>query len=114
VQAIFQQLYDQGEIYKGEYDWMVHARRAKRLAGQAARGRMLPRLADAPSSACGEESYFFKLSKYADQLMRYIEDHPEFIQPVSRKNEMINKFLLPGLEDWPCPARVSTGHPRAL
>ncbi len=105
VQKIFQKLYDQGDIYKGEYEgWYCAPCEAFWLERQ---------LADGCCPDCGrpvermrEESYFFRLSNYADRLMAYIEEHPEFIQPVSRKNEMINNFLLPGLDDL-CVSRTS-------
>lgn len=105
VQKIFKKLYDQGDIYKSEYEgwyctpcesfWTEH------------------QLIDGKCPDCGrdveltkEESYFFKLSKYADRLIKYIEDHPDFIQPQSRQNEMLNNFLRPGLEDL-CVSRTS-------
>ncbi len=105
VQNIFQKLYDQGDIYKGEYEGLYCAPcEAFWLERQ---------LQDGCCPDCGrpvermrEESYFFKLSNYADRLMQHIEAHPEFIQPVSRKNEMINNFLLPGLDDL-CVSRTS-------
>ncbi|MBQ9988233.1 MAG: methionine--tRNA ligase [Clostridia bacterium] len=98
VQKIFQRLYDQGDIYKGEYEgWYCAPCEAFWLERQ---------LKDGCCPDCGrpvertkEESYFFRLSKYADRLIEYINTHPEFIQPPSRKNEMLNNFLLPGLED---------------
>lgn len=105
VQKIFKKLYDQGDIYKSEYEgwyctpcesfWTEH------------------QLVDGKCPDCGrdveltkEESYFFKLSKYADRLIKYIEDNPDFIQPQSRQNEMLNNFLRPGLEDL-CVSRTS-------
>lgn len=98
VQKIFTKLYEQGDIYKSRYKgWYCSPCESFWLERQ---------LVDGKCPDCGrevemaeEESYFFKLSKYADQLIKYIEDHPDFIQPVSRKNEMLNNFLLPGLED---------------
>lgn len=105
VQQIFKRLYDQGDIYKSEYEglyctpceafWTEH------------------QLKDGCCPDCGrsvelvkEESYFFKLSKYQDRLIKYIEEHPDFIQPLSRQNEMLNNFLRPGLEDL-CVSRTS-------
>ena len=98
VKKIFTKLYEQGDIYKSRYKgWYCSPCESFWLERQ---------LVDGKCPDCGrdvemaeEESYFFKLSKYADQLIKYIEDHPDFIQPVSRKNEMLNNFLLPGLED---------------
>ena len=98
IQKIFKKLYDQGDIYKGEYEgWYCKACESFYTETQ---------LKDAKCPDCGgpvekakEESYFFKLSKYTDRLIKHIEDHPEFIQPESRKNEMINNFLKPGLQD---------------
>ncbi len=98
VQKIFNKLYEQGDIYKGEYEgWYCTPCEAFWLERQ---------LKDGKCPDCGrlvqmakEESYFFRLSKYADQLIDYINTHPDFIQPVSRKNEMMQNFLLPGLED---------------
>ena len=105
VQKIFKKLYDQGDIYKSEYEgWYCTDCEAFFTDAQ---------LVDGKCPDCGrevhrekEESYFFKMSKYADQLIKYIEDHPEFIQPESRKNEMINNFLKPGLQDL-CVSRTS-------
>lgn len=98
VQKIFDRLYQQGDIYKSEYQgWYCTPCETFWLERQLNAGKC---------PDCGrevelvkEESYFFRLSKYADRLMQHIEAHPEFIQPVSRKNEMINNFLKPGLED---------------
>ncbi len=105
VQKIFKQLYEQGDIYKSEYEgWYCTPCESFWLERQ---------LKDGKCPDCGreveltkEESYFFKLSKYADRLIQYIEEHDEFIQPASRKNEMLNNFLLPGLEDL-CVSRTS-------
>ena len=105
VQRIFERLYQQGDIYKSEYEgWYCTPCESFWLERQ---------LADGKCPDCGreveltkEESYFFKLSKYADRLIKYIEDNEDFIQPVSRKNEMLNNFLLPGLEDL-CVSRTS-------
>ncbi len=105
VQQIFDRLYQQGDIYKSEYQgWYCTPCEAFWLERQ---------LQDGKCPDCGrevelvkEESYFFRMSKYADRLIRHIEEHPEFIQPVSRKNEMINNFLKPGLEDL-CVSRTT-------
>ncbi len=105
VQQIFNRLYEQGDIYKSEYEGLYCTPcEAFWLERQ---------LVDGKCPDCGrevekirEESYFFRLSKYADRLMEHIESHPEFIQPVSRKNEMINNFLRPGLEDL-CVSRTT-------
>lgn len=99
VQKIFRKLYEQGDIYKGHYDGLYCPEdEAFCTASQVT--------ADGKCPVCGgelipmqEETYFFRASKYADRLMRYIEEHPEFIQPDSRRNEMINNFLKPGLQD---------------
>ncbi|HZK34800.1 MAG TPA: methionine--tRNA ligase [Bacillota bacterium] len=118
VQKIFKKLYDQGDIYKDEYEgwycrpcesfWTQH-QLAENECPDCSRGVELVK----------EESYFFKLSKYQDRLIKYIEDHPEFIQPQSRKNEMVNNFLKPGLEDlcvsrssfkWGIPVPFDEGH----
>ncbi|WP_132013046.1 methionine--tRNA ligase [Hydrogenispora ethanolica] len=105
VQQIFDRLYQQGDIYKSEYQgWYCTPCEAFWLERQ---------LQDGKCPDCGrevelvkEESYFFRMSKYADRLIRHIEEHPEFIQPVSRKNEMVNNFLKPGLEDL-CVSRTT-------
>ena len=105
VQKIFKKLYDQGDIYKSEYEgWYCTPCESFWTDAQ---------LVDGKCPDCGrpvhkekEESYFFKMSKYAPQLIKYIEEHPEFIQPESRKNEMINNFLKPGLQDL-CVSRTS-------
>jgi methionyl-tRNA synthetase len=105
VQRIFERLYRQGDIYKSEYEgWYCTPCEAFWTERQLQEGKC---------PDCGrevelvkEESYFFKVSKYADRLIQYIDEHPEFIQPVSRKNEMINNFLKPGLEDL-CVSRTT-------
>ncbi|MBQ6493027.1 MAG: methionine--tRNA ligase [Erysipelotrichaceae bacterium] len=105
VQKIFKKLYDQGDIYKSEYEgWYCTPCESFWTESQ---------LVDGKCPTCGaevhkekEESYFFKLSKYQKQLEDYIEDHPEFIQPESRKNEMLNNFIRPGLQDL-CVSRTS-------
>lgn len=105
VQKIFQQLYDQGDIYKSEYEgWYCTPCESFWLDRQLVDGNCPD--CGRPAHKTKEESYFFQQSKYADQLIKYIEDHPEFIQPVSRKNEMLQNFLLPGLEDL-CVSRTS-------
>ncbi len=105
VQKIFKKLYEQGDIYKGEYNGM-YCTACESFFTEA-------QLVDGNCPDCGgsvhlakEEAYFFKMSKYADRLIEYINTHPEFIQPVSRKNEMMNNFLLPGLQDL-CVSRTS-------
>lgn len=105
VQKIFKRLYDQGDIYKGAYEGL-YCTPCESFWTES-------QLADGKCPDCGrevkpakEEAYFFKMSKYADKLMEHINAHPEFIQPVSRKNEMMNNFLLPGLQDL-CVSRTS-------
>ena len=98
VQKIFQKLYDQGDIYKSEYEgWYCSPCESHWLERQLVDGKCPD--CGRPVEKIKEESYFFKLSKYADWLIDYINTHPDFIQPVSRRNEMLNNFLLPGLED---------------
>ena len=105
VQKIFKKLYDQGDIYKGAYEGLYCT---------PCESFWTPsQLVDGKCPDCGrevkpakEEAYFFRMSKYAPQLIEYINSHPEFIQPVSRKNEMMNNFLLPGLQDL-CVSRTS-------
>ena len=105
VQKIFKKLYDKGDIYKGHYEGM-YCTPCESFWTES-------QLVDGKCPDCGrevhpakEEAYFLKLSKYADRLIEYINTHPEFIQPVSRKNEMMNNFLLPGLQDL-CVSRTS-------
>ena len=105
VKKIFKKLYDQGDIYKGAYEGM-YCTPCESFWTES-------QLVDGKCPDCGreckpakEEAYFFKMSKYADRLIDYINEHPEFIQPVSRKNEMMNNFLLPGLQDL-CVSRTS-------
>ena len=105
VQKIFKKLYDQGDIYKGQYEGL-YCTPCESFFTES-------QLVDGKCPDCGrevtsakEEAYFFRLSKYADRLMKHIEEHPEFIQPESRKNEMINNFLKPGLQDL-CVSRSS-------
>ena len=105
VQKIFKKLYDQGDIYKSTYEGM-YCTPCESFWTES-------QLVDGKCPDCGrevkpakEEAYFFKMSKYADRLIEHINTHPEFIQPVSRKNEMMNNFLLPGLQDL-CVSRTS-------
>ena len=118
VQKMFKKLYDQGDIYKGEYEGM-YCTPCESFFTKA-------QLVDGKCPDCGrevqpakEEAYFFKLSKYADRLIEHINTHPDFIQPESRKNEMMNNFLLPGLQDlcvsrtsfkWGIPVDFDPGH----
>lgn len=98
VQKIFQKLYDQGDIYKSEYEgWYCSPCESFWTEHQLVDGKCPD--CGRPVEKVKEESYFFKLSKYADWLIDYINTHPDFIQPVSCRNEMLNNFLLPGLED---------------
>ena len=106
VQKIFQKLYDQGDIYKGEYEgWYCVPCESFFTDTQVAEGNICPDCGR-PVQRAKEEAYFFKMSKYQDKLMKYIEDNPEFIQPESRKKEMVNNFLKPGLQDL-CVSRTS-------
>ena len=105
VQKIFKKLYNQGDIYKGHYEGM-YCTPCESFFTES-------QLVDGKCPDCGrpctpakEEAYFFKMSKYAPRLIKYINEHPKFIQPVSRKNEMMNNFLLPGLQDL-CVSRTS-------
>lgn len=105
VQRIFKKLYDQGDIYKGYYEGL-YCTPCESFFTES-------QLVDGKCPDCGrevqpakEEAYFFKMSKYADRLIEHINTHPEFIQPVARKNEMMNNFLLPGLQDL-CVSRTS-------
>ncbi len=118
IQKIFKRLYDQGDIYKGKY--------AGKYCTPCESFWTDSQLVDGKCPDCGrevkdaeEEAYFFKMSKYADRLMQHIEEHPEFIQPESRKNEMVNNFLKPGLQDlcvsrtsftWGIPVDFDPGH----
>ena len=118
VQKMFKKLYEQGDIYKGEYEGM-YCTPCESFFTQS-------QLVDGKCPDCGrevqpakEEAYFFKLSKYADRLIEHINTHPDFIQPESRKNEMMNNFLLPGLQDlcvsrtsfkWGIPVDFDPGH----
>ena len=105
VQKIFRQLYEQGDIYKGSYEgWYCTPCESFFTELQLKDGNC-PDCGRPVEKTC-EEAYFFKLSKYQDWLIQYIEEHPDFIQPASRKNEMINNFLKPGLQDL-CVSRTS-------
>ena len=105
VQKIFKRFYNQGDIYKGSYKGMYCTEcEAFYTEGQLVDGKCPE--CGGPVHPAEEEAYFFKMSKYADKLIDYINTHPEFIQPVSRKNEMMNNFLLPGLQDL-CVSRTS-------
>ena len=105
VQKIFKKLYDQGDIYKSEYEgWYCTPCESFWTETQLKDGKCPDCNRDVERTR--EESYFFRLSKYQDRLEQYLEEHPEFIQPVSRKNEMINNFIKPGLEDL-CVSRTS-------
>ena len=106
VQDIFKKLYDQGDIYKSSYEgWYCTPCESFWTDTQLLEGNLCPDCGR-PVEKSKEEAYFFKMSKYADQLIKYIEDHPHFIQPESRKNEMLNNFLKPGLQDL-CVSRTS-------
>ena len=106
VQKIFQKLYDQGDIYKGEYEgWYCVPCESFFTDTQIAEGNVCPDCGR-PVEKAKEEAYFFKMSKYQDRLMKYIEENPDFIQPESRKKEMVNNFLKPGLQDL-CVSRTS-------
>ena len=105
VQHIFKKMYDNGDIYKGEYKGL-YCTPCESFWTES-------QLVDGKCPDCGrevgeasEEAYFFKLSKYQKKLEKYIEDHPDFIQPVARKNEMLNNFIRPGLQDL-CVSRTS-------
>ncbi|AKA71135.1 methionine--tRNA ligase [Clostridium scatologenes] len=105
VQDIFKKLYDQGDIYKDSYEgWYCTPCESFWTETQAVDGKCPD--CGRPVEKAKEEAYFFKMSKYAPKLIEYIENHPEFIQPESRKNEMINNFLKPGLQDL-CVSRTS-------
>lgn len=105
VQKIFKKLYDQGDIYLGHYEGKYCTSCESFFTeSQLIEGKCPDCSVDVRDAK--EEAYFFKLSNYADRLIQYIEDHPEFIQPVSRKNEMMNNFLKPGLQDL-CVSRTS-------
>ena len=105
VQKIFKKLYDQGDIYKSEYEgWYCKPCESFFTESQIVDGKCPD--CGAPVEKAKEEAYFFRMSKYADRLLKHIEENPEFIQPESRKNEMINNFIKPGLQDL-CVSRTS-------
>ena len=118
IQRIFKKLYDQGDIYKGKYEgWYCTPCESFWTETQLVDGKCPD--CGRPVEKASEEAYFFKMSKYADRLLKYIEDHPDFIQPESRKNEMINNFIKPGLQDlcvsrtsfsWGVPVDFDPGH----
>ncbi|MBU3092504.1 methionine--tRNA ligase [Clostridium sp. CF011] len=118
VQKLFKQLYDQGDIYKSAYEgWYCTPCESFWTETQAVDGKCPD--CGRPVEKAKEEAYFFKMSKYADRLIEYIETHPGFIQPESRKNEMLNNFLRPGLQDlcvsrttfdWGIPVEFDPGH----
>lgn len=105
VQKIFKKLYDQGDIYKGEYEGWYCTPCESFWRESQLENHNCPDCGR-PVEKTKEEAYFFKMSKYADKLIKYIEEHPDFIQPESRKNEMLNNFLRPGLQDL-CISRTS-------
>ena len=106
IQKIFKKLYEQGDIYKGHYEGLYCQEcEAFYTASQIVNEDECP-VCGSKVKPAKEEAYFFKMKKYADRLIEYINTHPEFIQPVSRKNEMMNNFLLPGLQDL-CVSRTS-------
>ena len=105
VQKIFKKLYDQGDIYLGHYTGKYCTACESFFTESQVSDEKCPDCSG-PVNTAKEEAYFFKLSKYADRLMKHIEDHPEFIQPESRKKEMINNFLKPGLQDL-CVSRTT-------
>lgn len=119
VQKIFKKLYEQGDIYKGEYEgWYCTPCESFWTKTQLKEGNCCPDCGR-PVQKTKEEAYFFKMSKYQKQLEQYIEDHPDFIQPESRKNEMLNNFIKPGLQDlcvsrtsftWGIPVDFDPGH----
>ncbi|MBK5244027.1 MAG: methionine--tRNA ligase [Eubacteriaceae bacterium] len=118
IQRIFKKLHDQGDIYKSNYEgWYCTPCESFWTEGQIVDGNCPD--CGRPVEKASEEAYFFKMSKYADRLLKHIEDHPEFIQPESRKNEMINNFIRPGLQDlcvsrtsftWGVPVDFDPGH----
>ena len=105
VQKIFKKLYDQGDIYKGSYEGMYCTECEAFYTSSQIKDGKCPDCGG-PVHPAKEEAYFFKMSKYAPELIEYINSHPDFIQPVARKNEMMNNFLLPGLQDL-CVSRTS-------
>ena len=118
IQAIFNKLYEQGDIYKGKYEGWYCTPCESFWTDTQAEGGVCPDCGR-PVEKASEEAYFFRMSKYADRLLEYIEAHPDFIQPESRKNEMINNFIKPGLQDlcvsrtsfdWGVPVEFDPGH----
>ncbi len=119
IQKIFKKLYDKGDIYLGHYSGMYCQEcEAFYTASQIEEDGKCP-VCGSPVHEAQEEAYFFRMKKYADRLIEHINTHPEFIQPVSRKNEMMNNFLLPGLQDlcvsrssfsWGIPVDFAPGH----
>ena len=119
VQSIYQPLYDKGDIYKSEYEgWYCTPCESFWTDSQLANDKVCPDCGR-PVERTREESYFFRLSKYQDRLIQHYREHPEFVQPVSRANEMMQNFLLPGLEDlavsrtsfdWGIPVPFDPGH----
>ena len=119
IQKIFRRLYEQGDIYKGHYEGLYCTEcEAFYTASQVVNEDECP-ICGSKVHPAREEAYFFKMKKYADRLIDHINTHPEFIQPVSRKNEMMNNFLLPGLQDlcvsrtsfkWGIPVDFDPGH----
>ena len=103
VQHIFQKMYDKGDIYLGKYEgWYCTPDEAFWTESQIVKGddnAYLCPECGRPVEKKEEEAYFFKLSKYQDKLEKYLEEHPDFIQPESRRNEMLNNFIKPGLQD---------------
>ena len=118
VQKIFRRLYEQGDIYKGSYEgWYCVPCESFFTETQVTDGKCPD--CGAPVRRAKEEAYFFRMSKYADRLLEYIESHPGFIEPVSRQKEMINNFIKPGLQDlcvsrssfkWGIPVDFDEGH----
>ena len=118
IQRIFKKLHDQGDIYKSNYEgWYCTPCESFWTEGQIVEGNCPD--CGRPVEKASEEAYFFKMSKYADHLLKHIEEHPGFIQPESRKNEMINNFIKPGLQDlcvsrtsftWGVPVDFDPGH----
>ena len=110
VQKMFKKMYDKGDIYKSQYEgWYCTPDESFWTDSQVKKledGTVVCPDCGRPVRKAKEEAYFFRMSKYADRLMKHIEEHPEFIQPVSRKNEMVNNFLKPGLQDL-CVSRTS-------
>ena len=118
IQGIFKKLYEQGDIYKGKYEGLYCTPCESFWTESQAPDGICPDCGRKLETA-SEEAYFFKMSKYADRLLKHIEEHPDFIQPESRKNEMINNFIKPGLLDlcvsrtsfqWGVPVDFDPGH----